>query len=141
MKTILIIDDHRLFREGLRAIIERSPNYEVVGEAGNGREARRLAAKLKPDVALLDMSLPDQSGIELTRDILRCSSNTRVMVVSMHSKIDYIVGAFRAGAKGYVIKECAAGRGFVPSLRATISWTLPFLRRWLKSSRASRRTR
>ncbi|MEJ2100640.1 MAG: response regulator transcription factor [Desulfobacterales bacterium] len=110
MKTILIIDDHRLFREGLRAIIERSPNYEVVGEAGNGREARRLAAKLKPDVALLDMSLPDQSGIELTRDILRCSSNTRVMVVSMHSKIDYIVGAFRAGAKGYVIKECAADR-------------------------------
>ena len=109
-KTILIVDDHCLFREGLRAIIERSPDYEVLGEAGNGREAFRLAQKLKPDVTLLDMSLPDQSGIELTREILRCSSNTRVMIVSMHSKIDYIVGAFRAGAAGYVIKESAADR-------------------------------
>jgi len=109
-KTILIVDDHCLFREGLRAIIERSPDYEVLGEAGNGREALRLAQKLKPDVTLLDMSLPDQSGIELTREILRCSSNTRVMIVSMHSKIDYIVGAFRAGAAGYVIKESAADR-------------------------------
>jgi DNA-binding NarL/FixJ family response regulator len=109
-KTILIVDDHRLFSEGLRAIIERSPDYEVIGEAGDGREALRLAQKLKPDVALLDMSLPDQSGIELTREILSCSSNTRVMVVSMHSKIDYIVGAFRAGATGYVIKESAAER-------------------------------
>jgi DNA-binding NarL/FixJ family response regulator len=109
-KTILIVDDHCLFREGLRAIIERSPDYEVLGEAGNGREALRLAQKLKPDVTLLDMSLPDQSGIELTREILRCSSNTRVMIVSMHSKIDYIVGAFRAGAVGYVIKESAADR-------------------------------
>ena len=109
-KTILIVDDHCLFREGLRAIIERSPDYEVLGEAGNGREALRLAQKLKPDVTLLDMSLPDQSGIEVTREILRCSSNTRVMIVSMHSKIDYIVGAFRAGAAGYVIKESAADR-------------------------------
>jgi len=109
-KTILIVDDHRLFREGLRAIIERSPDYEVLGEAGDGREALRLAQKLKPDVTLLDISLPDQSGIELTREILRCSSNTRVMIVSMHSKIDYIVGAFRAGAAGYVIKESAADR-------------------------------
>lgn len=109
-KSILIIDDHRLFRDGLKAIIERSQSYEAAGEAGNGREALRLAKKLKPDVALLDLSLPDRSGIELTRDILRCSPNTRVMVVSMHSKIDYIVGAFRAGATGYVIKESASDR-------------------------------
>lgn len=66
--------------------------------------------KLKPDLALVDISLPDQSGIELTRDILRASSKTRVMIVSMHSKIDYIVGAFRAGATGYVLKESASDK-------------------------------
>jgi DNA-binding NarL/FixJ family response regulator len=109
-KTILIVDDHRLFRNGLKAIIERNQNYEVVGEAGNGREAFQMVGKLKPDLALVDISLPDQSGIELTRDILRASSKTRVMIVSMHSKIDYIVRAFRAGATGYVIKESASNK-------------------------------
>jgi DNA-binding NarL/FixJ family response regulator len=109
-KTILIVDDHSLFRDGLKAIIDRESKYEVVGEAGNGRDAIRLVRRLKPDVALVDMSLPDQSGIELTRDILRFSPNTRIMIVSMYSKIDYIVGAFRAGATGYVIKESASDK-------------------------------
>jgi DNA-binding NarL/FixJ family response regulator len=109
-KTILIADDHSLFRDGLKAIIERESKYEVVGEAGNGRDAIRIVRRLKPDVALVDMSLPDQSGIELTRDISRYSPNTRTMIVSMHSKIDYIVGAFRAGATGYVIKESASDK-------------------------------
>ena len=109
-KTIMIVDDHRLFREGLKVIIERSHNYEVVAEAGNGREAVRMAKKLKPNVALVDISLPDQSGIELTRDLIRFSPKTRIMIVSMHSRIDYIVGAFRAGATGYVIKESASDK-------------------------------
>ena len=86
--TILIVDDHALFREGLRAIIERNPRYEVVGEAGNGREALRMVRKLKPDLALMDISLPDRSGLELIREIQKLSPKTRVMVVSMHSKID-----------------------------------------------------
>lgn len=109
-KTILIVDDHSLFRDGLKAIMERDSEYEVVGEAGNGRDAIRIVRRLKPDVALVDMSLPDQSGIELTRDILRYSPNTRIMIISVHSKIDYIVGAFRAGATGYVIKESASDK-------------------------------
>jgi len=109
-KTILIVDDHALFREGLRAIIERKSGYEVVGEAGNAREALRLLEKHKPDLVLVDMSLPDRSGIELTRDILKFSSKTRIMIVSMHSKTDYIVKAFQAGATGYVIKESAADK-------------------------------
>ena len=108
--TILIVDDHALFREGLRAIIERNPRYEVVGEAGNGREALRMAGKLKPDLALMDISLPDRSGLELISEIQKLSPKTRVMVVSMHSKIDYIVKAFQAGASGYVVKESASDK-------------------------------
>ena len=109
-KTILIIDDHPLFREGLKAIIERDNRFEVVGEAGNGREGLRLAKELKPDLALVDMSLPDQSGIQLTRELKNASLKTRIMMITMHSKVDYIVKAFRAGATGYVVKESASER-------------------------------
>ena len=109
-KTIIIVDDHSLFREGLRAIIERNPMYEVVAEAGTGRKALHQVKQLKPDLALVDMSLPDQSGIELTHDMLGVSSGTRIMIVSMHHKIDYIVRAFQAGASGYVVKESASDK-------------------------------
>ena len=107
-KSILIIDDHPLFREGIKRIIESTPKYEVVGEASTGRQGLQMARKLKPDLALVDMSLPDQNGIELTRDILKYSSEIRILIVSMHSKVDYIVKAFQAGATGYLVKESAA---------------------------------
>ena len=105
---IIIIDDHPLFREGLKTILARNGDYEVVGEAGTGIRGLQVTQKLKPDLALVDISLPDQNGIELIRDILRVSPDTRIMVVSMHSKIDYIVKAFQVGAVGYLAKESAA---------------------------------
>lgn len=108
--SILIIDDHPLFREGLKAIIERDSRFEVVGEAGNGREGLQMTKKLKPDMIIVDISLPDRSGIQLTREIRTLLSTTRILIVSMHSKIDYIAEAFQAGATGYVVKESASER-------------------------------
>lgn len=107
---ILIIDDHPLFREGLKSIIERNKTLEVVGEAGSSRSGMRMVKKLNPHVALVDISLPDESGMNLTRKIIGLNLKTRVMIVSMHSKIEYIVEAFQAGATGYVVKESAAER-------------------------------
>jgi DNA-binding NarL/FixJ family response regulator len=109
-KTILLIDDHPLFREGLKAIIKGNKRLEVIGEAGNGHKGLRMAKKLKPDLAIVDMSLPDQSGIQLTREIRKVSFETRIMIVTMHAKVDYIVKTFHAGATGYMVKDSASER-------------------------------
>lgn len=109
-RTVLIVDDHPLFREGLKAIIAGEKAFAVIGEAGTAREALALAKDLKPDIMLVDLSLPDQSGIDLAREIRIALPSTRMIIVSMHSKVDYIVKAFQAGATGYVVKESAADR-------------------------------
>ena len=109
-KTIVIVDDHPLFREGLKSIISRNPELEIVGETGAGQEALRLAENFKPDMVVMDISLPDSNGIELTRDIKKLSPATRVLIVSVHSKIDYITAAFQAGATGYVVKDAPSAK-------------------------------
>ncbi len=109
-KTILIVDDHTLFREGLKAIIGRNPAYEVIAETGRGDEAIRLAREFRPRLALIDISLPDRSGIDVTREIKRSLPRTSLLIVTMHSKIEYIVNAFRAGATGFVTKDSAPER-------------------------------
>ena len=107
-KGILIVDDHPLFRKGLKAVLESNNQFEVVGEAQNGAEALEMVRKLDPDLVVVDISLPDQSGIELTREIRNLLPEMHIMIVSMHSKIDYVAEAFQAGATGYVVKESAS---------------------------------
>ncbi len=109
-KRVLIVDDHPLFREGVKSLVERSANYQTVGEAGSGAEALALAVELKPDLVTMDVSLPDMSGIEAVRGILDVAPETRILMLSMYPKFDYVAEAFKAGAKGYVVKETTTAR-------------------------------
>jgi len=101
---VLIADDHPLFRDGLRAMFESESDIELVGEASTGLEAVSLAGQLLPDVALMDIQMPDLDGIEATRRVMAESPNTRVLVVTMFEGDDSVLAAMRAGARGYVVK-------------------------------------
>lgn len=104
---LLLADDHGMFREGLRALIEKQTDLEVVGEAANGREAVRLARDLTPTVVVMDVSMPDLGGVEATRRILKRSPKAKVIALSMHSDRRFVVEMLRAGAQGYLLKDCA----------------------------------
>ena len=106
---ILIADDHALFREGLRRILELEEDIKIVGEAGDGVEALRLADRLKPDVILMDISLPGPNGIRMTRQIKKRYRKVYIIMLSMYEDTAHIIESFQAGASGYVIKTRPSG--------------------------------
>lgn len=104
---ILLADDHVVMRTGLRALLERQPNLEIVGESENGRETIDLAASLKPDVVVMDVGMPVLNGIEATKSIVAEHPNTAVVILSMHVDESYVMRALKAGARGYLLKDSA----------------------------------
>jgi two-component system, NarL family, response regulator NreC len=105
---ILLADDHIVMRTGLRALLERQPNLEVVGESENGRETVALAASLKPDVVVMDVGMPVLNGIEATQTIVTQNPTVAVVILSMHADESYVMRALKAGARGYLLKDSAA---------------------------------
>jgi len=104
---ILLGDDHTLLRQGLRKILQERPDWEVVAEASDGREAVRQTLAVQPDIAILDIGMPLLNGIEATRQIVRRLPDIRVLILSMHANEAYIIQALKAGAKGYLLKDSA----------------------------------
>lgn len=118
--TILLADDHAVVREGIRQIIERSPDMEVIGEAGDGETAIELARSYLPQVALLDIRLPGMTGIEAAQQIAKVSPGTKVLILSAYAEQAYIEAAMEAGVHGYLLKS-APGRVLLDSIRAVRS--------------------
>jgi len=104
---ILLADDHQIMREGLRALLEQQPGVEVVAEAQDGRTAVKLVGELSPDVAILDIGMPDLNGIEATRRIMQEVKGVKVIGLSMHSDKRFVSEMLKAGASGYLLKDCA----------------------------------
>lgn len=104
---ILLADDHQIMREGLRALIEKKPGMELVGEAENGRTAIKLTHRLRPDVIVMDINMPDLNGIEATRQITAELPDTKIIIFSMHTDFQFVTGALKAGVSGYLQKDSA----------------------------------
>jgi len=105
---VLIADDHKIMLAGLRSLLEKQTDIEVIAEAENGRKAVQCAIDNKPDVVVMDVSMPDLNGIEATKQIIESLPQTRVIALSMHSDKRFVMGMLRAGASGYLLKDCAS---------------------------------
>lgn len=105
--TLLLVDSHKIMRDGLRSLIETRSDMEVVGEADNGIKAVKLARELRPDVVIMDISMPEMDGIEATKIITNENPQIKIVALSLYSNKQYVVGMLRAGASGYVLKDNA----------------------------------
>jgi len=114
--SVILVDDHEVVRDGLRHLIEAQPDLEYLAGFGDGSAAVRYAAARQPNVAIVDIAMPKMNGIEVTRQIHDVCPETEILILSMHADPEFIYQAFRAGARGYVIKE-SAGAEVVTALR------------------------
>jgi len=115
--SVMLADDHAVVRDGLRALLEGGNDLQVVAVAGNGREAVAEALRLKPDIVIMDIAMPELDGVEATRRIVERCPETRVLILSMYLSAEHIYRALQAGAQGYVLKE-SAGEEVVDAIRA-----------------------
>ena len=130
---ILLVDDHTLFREGIRRLINEQPNMEIVGEAANGRQAVDKAVELQPDLILMDIAMPDMNGLEATEHIKKQWPPARVLLLTVHDDREYLFHALDAGASGYVLKEAEA-QELVMAIQAVCRdeiFLYPSVARWL----------
>lgn len=104
---VVMVDDHKLIREGLRALLEKEPGMEVIAEAENGRTAVDLAVKFKPNIVIMDASMSDLNGIEATKQIISAVPQVKVLALSMYSDRRFVMGMLSSGASGYILKDCA----------------------------------
>ena len=118
--SVVVADDHQVVRQGLQALLGQEPDIKIVGEASNGQEAIEEAIRNRPDVLVLDLALPDISGLVVTREVLRVSPHTKIVVYSMHSSDAHVLEALRAGALAYVLKGSPSVE-LVAGLRAAVA--------------------
>jgi len=107
MPRVLVVDDHAVIRRGVQGILSTYPEWDLCGEADNGQDAIRLAGELAPEVVIMDVSMPGMNGLEATRIIHEVLPDTKVLLLTLHSSSEFVRSAFRAGARGYVLKSDA----------------------------------
>jgi len=115
--NVLLVDDHQIVRDGIKALLERTSEFRVIGEAGSGSEAVSTARRIHPDLVLMDIGLPGMNGIEATIEVLRHCPNAKVMILSMYDDENSVVAAFRSGARAFLLKKAGAG-DLLDALRA-----------------------
>ncbi len=115
--TVFLADDHAVVRDGLRVLLEAQPDIRVIGDAANGRETVRRVVQLCPDVAVIDIAMPELNGIEAARKIGEVCPSTQIIILSMHSTNEHVFRALQAGARGYLLKE-SAGIEVIKAIRA-----------------------
>ena len=120
MTSIIVVDDHQMMRQGLCALIKEQPDFQVVGDAGDGEEALRLVERFHPDVIVLDMAMPGLNGVEVTRRVIQDSPTCAIVILSMYAAEGYVREAIEAGAKAYVLKKDSAEE-LVSAIREAIA--------------------